>query len=536
MAEEKIQFSLGAVFTGKPAFDEQDRALKGLQKDNKGAVDFTSNTLKGLAGTIEGELNGTITRSISLLSDLARGGLWGVMGAAAQIGVGMAITAMQSLASKAAEAHEEVINLLNHVNDFHESLNRIADGKAITRMKDSLKEATIGAKEAMQAIEAAASSVNAIASAKSSSSAAAVQEQIANIVREKAQQVAASLDEFDKSVIAAKADIKIASIELAEAERAAPQSVEAAARDVETAQAKQMQAIDNLVAAQRAVEIAENDYKKAKVHGAVKQQEYEATLERARAAEKDAMAAKARADTDLSVALEKQSEAESKKAAAVARAEAKVVELTAKRDEIVRKHNESLRAEELLTGSTNELADKRNEFAVELKKQKDAIKADSDAQHNMRTAWIRAAEKEIEDINQLRKDLDEGELAYLKHHEWMGKPLSRNPDGGINSFKDYMKAKRWKDRADRDKDSMYEKGNDARLADIEDRIAKGKKVSDRDKEWAENWRGYKKQKGGTESLEKSIRAWKDEQLEIAETSKKALEDIDDRLKTVLGLK
>jgi hypothetical protein len=542
MAEEKIQFTLGAIFKGNEAFKQLNTDVKNSQREFKDMSRSSIGVLKSIAGTMDGELNGTLTRSISLLSDLSRGGLWGVMGAAAQLGIGMAIEGLQKLVAMAEESSDRLITLISHANDFKESLNRIADSKAIAKMKDALKEATTGAKEAMEAIESAAAAVNSISSAQGQTAAAKVQEELAKIMRDKAKAVANSLNEFDKAVISAKADLDAANVEMTEAQRAAAASVAAAQRGVETAQQKQMQAIENLVAAQRAVEIAETDYKKAKIHGNVKLQEYERTLEAARAAEKAAQAAKNKADADVTVALEKHTAAESLAAASVAKAETKVVELTAARDEVIRKHNEQIEAEQSLFNSTNVLSEGRKKEASlidenikAMKEQRDALKKEGEAKEKELQGRIDAGEAEIRSIGEMRKNLDKGELAYLKHHGWMGEAFERNGTGGIASFKDFMKGMRWKGRYDRDMESA-DRSNNARADKIRSALDAGKKVSDSDRKFLQNWEDFKKQRDGGESIENDIRSWKEEQTRVAEETKTAVEKIEERIKETLALK
>ena len=543
MADEKIQVEIGGKYTAKEQFKQWDSDVKKMQAEHKDMSKSAVSALRNIAGTFDGELNAAVSHSISLLTEMTRGGIWGAMGAAASIGLEMAIKGMQALVEKIGESNDRILELLEHCNDFRDSLNKIADSGAIKRMNESLKAATKDAKEAMEAIESAAAAVNSLEGAKGASAAAAAQESIAKIVRDKAIAVAASMNSFDRAVIEAKADLEVATLEMAEAERSAAAAVEAANRQYQTAQDKQLQAIDNLVAAQRAVEVAEGEYKKAKIHGAISEKDYEQKLESARAAEKAALVAKTKVDNDVAVALEKQSEAESRKAAAVARAEAKVVQLTASRDEAIRKMDESTDAEAGLMAATKNLSDAYNDeaserkaLASELQNQKETMQEATQTQIKGLEGKIRSAEKEIEGVNALRKSLDEGERAYLKHHNWMGRALSRNADGGIDNFGDFLKAQRWKARADRDKNSLFNQSQDAKYNDIMDRIASGKKVSDRDRKFAEDWGNFKKQRDGTDSLEKDIRNWKEKQIDISEKTRDAVEKIEKDIKQALGVR
>ena len=113
MADEKIQFTLGAAFTGRAAFEEQNKALKESRKEFKDMNASATGMLKGLADTLDNDLGKALNRSLGLLQTMATGGLWGAMGAAAQMGIGLAIEGMQRLIETASQAHDEVISLIN---------------------------------------------------------------------------------------------------------------------------------------------------------------------------------------------------------------------------------------------------------------------------------------------------------------------------------------------------------------------------------------------------------------------------------------
>lgn len=228
-------------------------------------------------------------------------------------------------------------------------------------MNESLKDATTEAERAMKAIKDTSDAVNALAGAKGESAVAKANERIAALMKEKADAVAKALNEFQKQVEAAKGDLRIAQVELEEAHRRAADEVEKSKRDYASAQAKLMQAEDNLAAAKYAVAQAEGDYKKAKIHGAVSEQEYQRKLEAARNAERNATEAVQKAKTELAVADEKQEAAQSKMTAEISKAEAKVIALTATRDEAIKKLEKASAEEEKAGMSAAELAEWRKE-------------------------------------------------------------------------------------------------------------------------------------------------------------------------------
>jgi len=75
----------------------------------------------------------------------------------------------ESLADYIEHMNDELLNIVQHANDFNERINKIRDNVAISKMKDALKEATTEANIAMQAIKDTADAVNALAGAKAES-------------------------------------------------------------------------------------------------------------------------------------------------------------------------------------------------------------------------------------------------------------------------------------------------------------------------------------------------------------------------------
>lgn len=303
MAEERLTFKIGSEFSGD-GFNKANNAVKTSGKvasQMRGAFGGILNDLNQMDGKV-GELIGQFNGMAQSLQQLGVAGavLYGVKFGA------------EKLADYIEHMNDEMINMIQHANDFNEQLKKIHDNAAIKRMNEALKEATTEAHNAMQAIKETADAVNALSGAKAESAMAQANEQLAKLMKQKAEAVAGALGEFQKQVAAAKGDLAIAQHELETAHKNAAAAVEKANRDYDTAQQRQLQAIDNVVAAQRAVEIAETDYKKAKIHGSVREAEYQQTLEKAREALIAAEKAKAKADNDVAIAVEKQETATSK--------------------------------------------------------------------------------------------------------------------------------------------------------------------------------------------------------------------------------
>ena len=331
MAAEQITFSIGSNFNGD-GFNKANNAVKATGKFANAAKGVFTEVISQIQST-DGEV-GKLAGQFSQLAIIA--GQLGVAGAA-MYGVQQGA---QALGDYIAHMNDDLLHAVEHANDLSERLKKIADTKVIALMKGALEEATTQGNALMASIKDSADALNALAGAKSESAVARMNEQIAGMIKEKAQAVAGALGEFEKQLAGANADIKIAQAELEAAHAQAAGAVEKAGRDVETATKRQLQAIDNVVSAQRAVELAENEYKKAMLHGNVSLAEYQRDVKASRAALLAAEKAKEKADNDLAVAIEKQETATSNMNAKMAQAETKIIQLTASRDELISKHNE----------------------------------------------------------------------------------------------------------------------------------------------------------------------------------------------------
>ena len=142
MAEEKIQFTFFGKYLVGDSFKKLDSDTKKTQASLKGFSGLALKSLNTIAGAFDGELNVVMTKSLCILNEMARGGIWGVMGAAGHAACEVVASGFVKLIEKASECDDRIIDLIAHANDFKESLNRIADGAAIKRMKSALEEAT----------------------------------------------------------------------------------------------------------------------------------------------------------------------------------------------------------------------------------------------------------------------------------------------------------------------------------------------------------------------------------------------------------
>lgn len=100
MATERIELELGGKYSASQMFAQAQSDLKAFGRENKDALDAGKKAVGELAGVFEGKLSGAVKMSSTLISDLARGGMWGVMGS-------IATSAINAIAQKFAEAKQK---------------------------------------------------------------------------------------------------------------------------------------------------------------------------------------------------------------------------------------------------------------------------------------------------------------------------------------------------------------------------------------------------------------------------------------------
>lgn len=83
MAEHKIQMTIGGRYTASKAFKQGHGDVKELQKGVSECSEVSKHALGQIAGAFGGEVSGSIQTCIGLVEELTKGGLWGILGAAA---------------------------------------------------------------------------------------------------------------------------------------------------------------------------------------------------------------------------------------------------------------------------------------------------------------------------------------------------------------------------------------------------------------------------------------------------------------------
>ena len=100
MATERIELELGGKYSASQMFSQAQSDLKAFGREHKDAMDAGKKAVGELAGAFEGKLSGAVKMSSTLISDMARGGMWGIMGS-------IATSAINMIAQKFAEAKQK---------------------------------------------------------------------------------------------------------------------------------------------------------------------------------------------------------------------------------------------------------------------------------------------------------------------------------------------------------------------------------------------------------------------------------------------
>ena len=180
MAEAKVQISLGtrADVSGVNA---TSNAFKKLAKDNKDAIGGLTLSVKALASSVDGPLGGAIGGMSSILAEIVRGGLWGALGAVANMAVGKVIELWKEAKARA----EEYANFM-----------RAQVVEAMTGVEAKVKSLSAAVADADKDVDAFIKSANGNITAQA-------KYDIARLHVEALQQVTDGMTEAAKGVIAA---------------------------------------------------------------------------------------------------------------------------------------------------------------------------------------------------------------------------------------------------------------------------------------------------------------------------------------------
>ncbi len=183
MATERIQLELAGKYGLASSFRQMDADIKGAQKSIRDFAGGGKTVLQELSGVFSGQLNGAISKSISLLSEIGRGGIWGVMSAVASQAIGFMVDKWKEAKEK-AKAYADVLRA--------EVVATVADlGVKVASLSQEMQKAEKDADALLKALNGKVD--------------AAVKQNVANLNLEAVKAVAAGIvDAGDKAVTAIK--------------------------------------------------------------------------------------------------------------------------------------------------------------------------------------------------------------------------------------------------------------------------------------------------------------------------------------------
>lgn len=135
MADERINLTFAGDYQLGDAFKNLNNDVTRFQKATKDMSQAARSSLSSLAGAFDTELGGAIGKTAGLVNEMARGGIWGVMAAAANQAIGFIAEKLreaQEAAAKFADiCRNEVMSAISAAADNFKSVSSaISDARA----------------------------------------------------------------------------------------------------------------------------------------------------------------------------------------------------------------------------------------------------------------------------------------------------------------------------------------------------------------------------------------------------------------------
>lgn len=138
---ERIELDIGGKYSAGEVFNQMNKDIKQAGKDMKDMGDGAVKVANGIADAMGGKVNGALKSTMGIVGEMARGGIWGAMAAAATASIGF-------VADKIKEAKEQAKELIAAFNEmmggkYKDSFTAISDQLKTTKqeMADATKEA-----------------------------------------------------------------------------------------------------------------------------------------------------------------------------------------------------------------------------------------------------------------------------------------------------------------------------------------------------------------------------------------------------------
>ena len=502
MADEKIKFTIGSVFT-----DEGFKKATTAIKDTGTKAQQAANTVKDL-GSVLGATDGTVGK-------LAKGvqGLGGVLQsmsggpiavlAASVTAITAAIVSWKKAADEAAAAHKK---LMAAMRDGQES--RMADELAAleAREQESLDAAAKSAAQAVKHIGELSAAYRGLAAAEDAAIGVKGNLKIAQINDEFSKQFEEACDEL-KPLITAEKALAVATAKqetIREQQSRAIEREKVALGELDAQIEKQKAVVDAEIKAGRSGVEARDALVKLEIARSAQAQKLENAERQAEIANLEA-------------------------ATAVRDAQTAVTHANESWEKVVEANENEIAASELL-------ADKKREQADLLQQQGAAI-ANRDMMLDWNARKTDAARKELADAQKFRtSDIEAGIRADNKTHEWMPHNFKRDSDGMLSNMKDVSRAA----RAYRIEQAKLEKKRAQQSDKIDNELAaldkKGQKHwNDWDKKRYQELQDQKKYLRGEKDAKDNLEKLAEERKEIEKKSEEHLKAIKEKIQE-LGLK
>lgn len=205
MASEKIQLTFSGKYDAKAAFNEADQDIKKWQSSSRDAVNSAKQGFAQIAGTISGDLGGSISAVIPLMNQLFSGGASGVAGAIVTAAIRGMISWYQNLR---AEMEEHIKQAERMRTGYRNLLNEQLAAKAAME-QDGLEATVKRAEDACKALDALTAAYNSLAAASDAAIGNGGNLKIAEINDEFSKKMAEACDEL-KPLVSAERNLAIA--------------------------------------------------------------------------------------------------------------------------------------------------------------------------------------------------------------------------------------------------------------------------------------------------------------------------------------
>ena len=528
----------------------------GLEKMSKGMDNAKGKMADmGKAAAALGHTMGGVNNAFGKMAQsLLTGGVWML---AAQ-GIMLLIDKWREYKEEAAEAAKEA------ARELSESLAHMADyiTKKFQKIYDSIKQIGDRFKDVNRGFGAVSDTM--------------YSGMISRVNENTRAKLERAKDDQERAVIKADAQLEIAKIKFAQAERKATTSVEEAQKDEELANEK-IRAAQQKVRDMYAIWAnAQNAWRKTVAEQKDDMTEYNEATKAATKAQEDLKAAEEEVarlqeekrvrETDTLVARQKSAQESIAASEAVKEAEFQLAEARRKQKEAAearaKEEQRKAEAEKKEAAAAAELAAKKQLEAEMVQRQMDEEAQEFEARQNMIEYYDLQAEqgkKHLRELAPRMKRLDaqidaltlrlkkaqegiartgRGQAADARHTTGVFGPYQYGgrANGGEN-FTDWQRGQRFADRDDRDAQKAARR--DAAAQRRYDRLSaekrKGRRLSERDKGFMRDWENYQDQKNGAEGLQQQLEKAQQKRDALQKEIDKTLKSIDQNIKDALAL-